>query len=272
MWEVRHWSCLFPSIPLDTFAQTGEIAGDLRLFARFLDQETLMQIRQGLQRPIPYNVVQVDNIAYSSLGQDALQNLGKVIRTHPEVNGYHGLRAAVIAAAAAAPEGWTVIDVMRQFPSQSIDVRLPDLLSLRRGLAVYLSYNQAVIAAIQSQAAAEAERQGTLEPSTLNDLTQPGPYSFEQSTLNLTNPVLRQTSQGLQETYDLTVNTYLPQGLSQPAPVVIISHGFGDVQASFDFIAQHLASHGFAVLVPNHVGSNLSFRQGLSRGFTEYGA
>ncbi|MDJ0707231.1 MAG: alpha/beta hydrolase [Leptolyngbyaceae cyanobacterium MO_188.B28] len=141
---------------LDTFAQTGEIAGDLRLFARFLDQETLMQIRQGLQRSIPFNVVQVDNVAYSSLGQDALQNLGKVIRTHPKVNGYHGLRAAIIAAA-AAPEGWTVIDVMRQFPSQSIDVRLPDLLALRRALAVYLSYKQAVIAAIQSQAAAEAE-------------------------------------------------------------------------------------------------------------------
>ena len=53
----------------------------------------------------------------------------------------------------------------------------------------------------------------------------------------------------------------------QPASMVIISQGFGNVPESFSFMAKHLASHGFVAMVPNHVGSNLSFRQNFLQGF-----
>ena len=253
---------------LETFAETGEVASDLRPFARFLDEETEGLIRQGLQRPIPLNVVQTSNITYSALGQDALENLGKVIRLHPDINGYRGLRGAIIGAAAqAGPEGWTLLDVLRQFPSDSIDIRLQDLLALRRALAVYDSYNQAAVAAIQAQAALEAETQPPLDTLSLVDLSLPGPHQYEEGTLTLTNPEVRQTDQGLQIAYEFTADTYLPQALSQPAPIIIISHGFGDTQESFVRIAEHLASHGFAVMVVNHVGSNLDARQNFFQGF-----
>lgn len=246
---------------LATFAETGEPTDEIRLFARFLDGGTLSL----LNRPIPLDVVQTDNLLYSTLGRDLLQNFGKVVRVHPDVNGYYGLRGAMIGAAAqAGPEGWTILDVLRQFPSESIDVRLQDLLALRRTLSVYFSYNRAVVAAIQGQSAAEAESQ---TPQAFSDLAQPGPYGFEQTTLTLNHSALRQTTQGIQVNYDFTVKAYLPQGLSQPAPVVIVSHGFGDVPESFTFIAEHLASHGFVVMVPNHVGSNLGFRQNFLQGF-----
>ena len=246
---------------LATFAETGEPPDGIRLFARFVDEGSLTL----LNRPIPLDVVQTDNLLYSTLGRDLLQNFGKVVRMHPEVNGYYGLRGAMIGAAAqAGPEGWTVLDVLRQFPSDSIDIRLQDLLALRRTLSVYFSYNRAVVAAIQGQSAAEAQSQ---TPQTFSDLAQLGPYGFEQDVLTLTNSALRQTTQGIQVNYDFTVKAYLPQGLSQPAPVVIVSHGFGDVPESFTFIAEHLASHGFVVMVPNHVGSNLGFRQNFLEGF-----
>ena len=72
---------------IDTFSQTGQVPDDLRLFATFLDEERLNLVRQTLQRPIPLNLTQMGNIAYSALGRDALQNLGKVIRIHPDING-----------------------------------------------------------------------------------------------------------------------------------------------------------------------------------------
>ena len=253
---------------LARFAQTGEIPDDLSLVANFLDAETLNSARQGLQHPFRLDVVQVDNMAYSTLGRDVLQNVGKVIRVHPDVNGYQGLRGALIGAAAqAGPEGWTIVDVLRQFPTPSVDIRLQELLELQRNLDIYFGYNQAVVAAIQGQAKAEADNQPNFDPTALADLSQPGTYAFEQSTLTLTNSALRQTGQGIQVTYDFAVKTYLPEGLSQPAPVIIISHGFGDVGESFAFIAEHLASHGFVVLVPNHVGSDLSSRQNFLQGF-----
>jgi predicted dienelactone hydrolase/ABC-type amino acid transport substrate-binding protein len=250
---------------LESFAATGELPDDLRLYARFIDERTLAMLRQGLQRRIPLNVVQTDQMTYSPLGRDILYNLGKVIRVHPEVNGLHGLRGALILAAAnAGPEGWTMLDVLRQFPTESIDINLSDLLELRRLLTTYVSYNQAVVRAIKMEAAQEAATQREVTLNT--DLSQPGPYHFLQQTITVRNPALRQTQVGLSVNYDFDVDMYLPQGLNQPAPIVIISHGFGDVKESFTFMAEHLASHGFVVLIPDHVGSDLAYRQKFLEG------
>lgn len=251
---------------LETFADTGDVETDLRLLTRFLGDDTLALIRQTLQRPIPLDVVQMDNLAYSTLGRDLLQNLGKVFRTHPDINGARGLRGALITAAAqSGPEGWTAVDVLQQFPTRSIDIQLGDLLALRRSLSVYFDYNEAVITAIQGQSATESAQQPTLNAT--QTLSQSGPYQYNRSSLTLSQSALRQTSEGLQVNYDFTVETYVPQGLRQPAPVILISHGFGDIQASFDFIAAHLASHGYVVMLPDHVGSDLSVRQNFLQGF-----
>ncbi|PSN14082.1 dienelactone hydrolase [filamentous cyanobacterium CCT1] len=251
---------------LETFAQTGEISGDLRLVARFVDGELLTLMRSGLNRPIPLSANTVAHLTYSPLGRDTLFNLGKLIRPHPEVHGATSLRAAMINAAVANPEGWTLIDVLRAFPTENIAVSLEDLLTIRRSLATFLSYNQAVVEAIQQQAAAEATAQPTIDLATLPDLTQPGPYAFQKETIVVENSVVRQTSTGLNVNYDFPVDVYLPQGTPGPAPIVILSHGFGDIKESFTFIAEHLASYGFVVLLPDHVGSDLAYRQQFLQG------
>lgn len=246
---------------LETFAETGEITSDFKLYARFLDDASRELLRQLLQFKLPLDVVTVSNLSYSPLGRDALTNVGKVIESTPGVNGFHGLRAAVIGAAAKAdPEGWTVIDMMREFPTDSIDVSVAGLLDLRRELSIYLSYNRASVQAILDQAAAEAVDQA-IDAASLPDLSQPGPYSFTQDTITVTNPALRQTGEGLTVNYDFDVDVYLPQGVQGPAPVVIVSHGFGAVKEDFVFLNQHLASHGYVVMAPDHVGSDLSYRE-----------
>ena len=246
---------------LETFAETGEVTGDFKLYARFLDDTTKTYLRQLLQYRLPLDVVTVSNLSYSPLGRDALTNVGTVIESTPGVNGFHGLRAAVIGAAAQAdPDGWTLIDVMREFPTDSIDVSVKGLLDLRRELSVYLSYNRAAVQAILEQAETEAAAQA-VNVAALPDLSQPGPYSFEEETITVTNPALRQTGEGLTVNYDFDVDVYVPRGLAEPAPVVIVSHGFGAVKEDFVFLNQHLASHGYVVMAPDHVGSDLSYRE-----------
>ncbi|MDJ0708586.1 MAG: transporter substrate-binding domain-containing protein, partial [Leptolyngbyaceae cyanobacterium MO_188.B28] len=173
-----------------------------------------------------------------------------------------GLRAAVIGAAANADvDGWTLLDALRQFPTRTIDIKVSDLWELRKALTVYFSYNQAVVRAIQLQADAETAAQASVNPAGLPDLSQPGPYQFLRDTITITNPTLGQTAAGLSVNYDFAVNAYIPQGLNQPAPIVIISHGFGATREDFTFLAEHLVSYGIAVLLPEHVGSNLDYRQ-----------
>jgi len=247
---------------LETFAETGEITSDLRTYAQFLDAATLDFLRTGLNRPLPLDAPTVSHLSYSALGRDSIFNVGKVVRIHPQINGFHGLRAAVLNAAVQADaEGWTLMEAIRQFPSETIDIPVGNLLQLRQALSIYTDYNQAVIAAIQAEAQAEAATQGPTDLAALPDLSQPGPYRFRRETLTVTNPAVRQTATGLSVNYDFDVVAIVPEGLTAPAPVIIISHGFGDLQESFFFIAEHLASYGFVALLPEHVGSNLGFRQ-----------
>ncbi len=252
---------------LGQFAETGETTGDLALIAGFVNVSAQESIRQRLLQPIRLDLVTVSNLAYSPLGRDVISNVGKVIRVHPEVDGFYGLRAAVIGAAAqAGPEGWTMLDALRQFPSQSINVNLRDVLALRQGLRVYFDYNQAVVEAVHQQADVEAATQTDVVPSRLADLSQPGRYAVGQTTLTVEARSVRQTVAGFAVNYDFPVDIYYPQALGEPAPVVIISHGFGDVKESFIFMAEHLASHGIVTLLTDHVGSDLSYRQAFLQG------
>ena len=252
---------------LEIFAETGEITGDLKLFNLFLDDEMMAQLRQGLQQRFPINVVQTYRLSYSPLGRDAIAEVGKIVRYSPNRNGFYGLRAALIGAAANADEeGWTILDAIAQFPTKTIEVNVQDLFYLKRLLELYVTYNQAAVKAIANQAQTEAESQSDLSFANLSDLSQPGIYDFEQRTITVTNPALRQTKAGLSVNYDFPVDVYLPQGLSEPAPIIIISHGFGALKENFVYIAEHLASYGFVVLVPDHVGSDLSYRETYLQG------
>ena len=253
------------SLSLDSlkiFAETGEITADLKLFTLFLDDQMMAQLRQGLQRRFLLDVVQTYKLSYSPLGRDAISQVGKVIKYTPGRNGFYGLRAALINAAANSnKEGWTILDAIAQFPTRTIEINVPDLLELRKLLSIYADYNQAAVEAIATKASTEAESQSDLDVTNLSDLSQPGTYKFEQRTISVTNPALRQTATGLSVNYDFPVDVYLPQGLREAAPIIIMSHGFGAVKENFLFIAEHLASYGFVVLVPDHVGSDLSYRE-----------
>jgi predicted dienelactone hydrolase/ABC-type amino acid transport substrate-binding protein len=77
----------------------------------------------------------------------------------------------------------------------------------------------------------------------------------------VTNPAVRQTVEGLSVNYDFDSDVYVPLGLTEPAPIIIVSHGFGDLKESFTFLAEHLASYGFIVILPEHVGTDLAYRK-----------
>lgn len=230
---------------LEIFAETGEITGDLKLFALFLDDQMMAQLRQGLQRRLPLDVVQTYKLSYSPLGRDAIAQVGKLVKYTPNRNGFYGLRAALIGAAANSDEeGWTILDAIAQFPTKNIEVNVQNLFEIRKFLGVYIDYNRAAVDAIIAKAQTEAASQTDIDLTNLSDLSQRGGYDFKEQTLTVTNPALRQTNTGLSVNYDFPVNVYIPQGLSETAPVVIMSHGFGAVKENFVFIAEHLASHG----------------------------
>lgn len=251
---------------LETFAKDGTVTSEFAFIARRLSPDQLAQLRQALQQRLNYSPVVVSRAAYTQMVETIAQRLGTVILGDRQSNGFHAIRAAVILAAVDRTNGLTVINVMRHFPNSEMRVNLKAVLQFTREFAERSRYRDTVISAIAQQADREAVAQASVDFSRLPDLRQPGLNKVTKKTLTFTINESRPTPLGLAKPYPLLVDFYLPENSSQPAPLVLYSHGFGAKRFNNEYVARHLASHGIAVATPEHIGSNLDYRQAFLAG------
>ena len=59
----------------------------------------------------------------------------------------------------------------------------------------------------------------------------------------------------------IPLRVHLPES-GGPYPVILFSHGLGSTRAAYGYLARSWASHGYAVLVPQHLGSDASILGG----------
>jgi predicted dienelactone hydrolase len=240
---------------LEQFAATGEVPPELEGTLGRLDETTLATVRQRLTFSIDIDVVAMSQLANSYLGEDYLTRMGKVVRTGTGQNGLLALRAAHVAAA-QDPEGVTPMGIVRHFPTD-IRISAGDLRYLSRQFASFVDYKFAALEAIQQQAQQETAATA-LNFTQLPDLRQPGPLAVAVQTVTLLDQDRPSSKSQAGRRFD--ADLYLPQ-TPAAAPVVIISHGWGASKSSFAFLGEHLASYGFAVVIPQHVGSDLEFQR-----------
>lgn len=254
---------------LEVFAKEGKITPEFAVYAKRLDREKLAVLRSGLQKRLDYSSVQVARLTYTDLGESLLKRLGLLMQPTPGVSGFTALRAALILAAADPVEGLTPLNMLRRFPTSDIWVSGETLVGLAKQVTVLPKYRDAIVTAVTEQAAIEAGTDPAVNWNQLPDLRQPGPYRVTQQTLTFPIAARRQTPQGLADSYRLPVDIYRPQGLSQPAPLVVMAHGFGSTRETYGYVAQHLASHGIVVAAPEHIGSDLDYRNRVLRGLVK---
>jgi len=138
------------------------------------------------------------------------------------------------------------------------------LLALKQLFTAETDYRNAAIKAIAQEMQAEIAAQTPVDFSRLPNLKRPGPFKVSYRTLKLNRD--RQTLEGKRILRQFTVDLYLPEGQSQPIPVVVMSHGLGSSPSAFAYLGRHLASHGFAAVIPQHIGSDVTRRQSLLLG------
>jgi predicted dienelactone hydrolase len=243
---------------LEAYAETGTVHSDLAFFLGFLAPDVQAEFRTALRTSYHLSPVAVSQSFYEPMGKKVLGYVGNLIQTGKRQNGLYALRSALILAA-AQPDGFTLIDILRQFPTQGMRIDLAVALdALHRGEAFFNQTN-AVITGIE-QLARQTESESASEPIDIPDLRQPGTFQFSKQTL-----ILEDTSRD--RTYP--VDLYLPQTQSSaPAsvPVVVLSHGLGSSRADFADVAEYFATYGFAVALPEHTGSNYTLQQDVLAG------
>ncbi|MDJ0702867.1 MAG: alpha/beta fold hydrolase [Leptolyngbyaceae cyanobacterium MO_188.B28] len=246
-----------PVASLETFAREGQIDDHLAPYAEETSPEELEELEELLLTQVELSHVTLSQFLYSSLGETLLRYLGELIQTDSRLNGFYALRSALVLAA-ADPEGLTVLNVLKQFPTRTIHLNGVQALQVAEAFTQLLQQTDQMVTLIEQQADTEAAATRPVDFAQLPDLRQPGPFSWQTETLKLYD---RSRDRAFE------VDLYSPPSPSStPIPVLAISHGLGANRTSFAELAQHLASHGFAVAVLDHPGSSSQQLENLLKG------
>ncbi|MGI2901956.1 alpha/beta hydrolase [Tolypothrix sp. VBCCA 56010] len=244
---------------LENYAKKNVIDDDLAVYQQYVQPQQLQELRRALVTPIKVNSVAVSQFLYTPQGEFLLGRLGEVIKTESRQPkpGFHALRSALILAS-AEPEGLTLLNLLKKYPSRSIHIDLARSLGIAGELEKLVSETNRAIAAVSQKSNTEAAIvQPWLNLSQLPDLRRKGKFALkDKETLKIFD---------LARNRLLLTDVYLPN-ISTPAAVIVISHGVGSDSGNFEYLANHLASYGFAVVVPNHPGSDAKQLQSLLNG------
>ena len=123
-------NCSLSVESLKTYVETGEITPEMQLYTKFLNEQSLLQLRHWLQKDFERDVVELHEYTHSPQGEELLQEIGNVVTTHSQQNGFYALRGALIAAANQSDD-WTILDVIQQFPTEHMQINTKELLKLK---------------------------------------------------------------------------------------------------------------------------------------------
>lgn len=241
-----------PIADLERFATSGELTPQLRIYSRQLQLsgDQLDQIRDVLTTPASISPVAVAQFLYTEQGVLLLEQIGRVVQTPVRQANVQALRGALILAAADPAGDFTLLNVLKTYPTSAIRIDLGE------GLAIAQEINQAIL---QSEQAFAQVRSLAQQEAEANPVDFEAVLGLVQQELQYGVDRLQVVVPGLQH----PVQIYLPEVLSggpgrptQGFPLVVISHGLGGTSNSYAYLAGYLATGGIAVAAIEHAGSN----------------
>ncbi|MEH2407969.1 alpha/beta hydrolase [Nostoc sp.] len=242
---------------LENYAKTGVIDNDLAAYQQYLPLEKLQGLRRILLHRVKVSPAVVSQLLYTPQGKFLLHRLAQVIRTkspQPEPE-FDALRSALILASAESG-GLTLLNVLRKYPNSSIHLDVAETLEIARELEKLVNQTHRAIAAVSQKSKIEAATISQPNFSQLPDLQVPGKLKSQKYTRKFFDSTRNRL---------LLTDIYIPN-IQKTAPVIVISHGLGLDSSNFQYLATHLASYGFAVVVPNHPGSDAKQLHSLLNG------
>ncbi len=223
---------------LEAFVTKGEVSSELAYYLKRLTPEQVAKLPELLSTPLEFHPLSIAKFSNSIIGEAVIKNFGKGIRANVNKNGFFALRSAIIAAA-FDEKGLTVLNLLHQFPLETIYIDLAVLEQyIERGEKLFQDRE-----AIDNVFFANNHKNSKhkLTKSQQHNLSNQGQYIWQQQTLIYNNP--RRPQHGH---FDL----YQPE--KEQAPLIVITHGLASNRQTFSYLGEHLASHGFAVAIIEH--------------------
>ena len=245
---------------LENFADEGTIDRRLADYFRMagVGEAEQIRFREVLSKKLEIDPVLFSRLLRTKMGEDLLTRWGEHINIQGGRNGKYALRGAIVKSA-FDDEGLTLINVLRHLPT-NMQINVNQALSLAArfdSIIIATNFFREEISQLAQQEIANAL---PTDFSTLPDLRQPGKLPVQKNQWTLTDSQRNRTFQ---------VYIYQPQQQQNGTyPIVIASHGLASSPEHFSDYAEHLASYGYVVAVPQHPGSDRQQLQNLKRGLS----
>jgi predicted dienelactone hydrolase len=186
----------------------------------------------------------------SNSGKELLFDLGKIVRLADGRNGREAIRTGLFAASANLLE-FTPINVLRSFPGD-IYIDLEEVFKVLNQSEKLTKFEIAVTKYLEKS---RLDNNQSMSSATANQLNEISQKVAKAGFFPVSTQTIKHHDASRKRRF--TTKLYLPK--TDPAtktPLIIIANGMGLNQDFMAFLANHLASHGFAVGVPDAIDSN----------------
>ncbi|TAF04166.1 MAG: alpha/beta hydrolase [Nostocales cyanobacterium] len=228
--------------------ETGELPASLGTYTKRLNEQQRSFLVRGLKTRLPVNVVTLNRLLNTQLANTILNDISTVLDRKDQA-GVQAIRSGLILAA-NSPQGLSALSFIDAYPSQNLEINVPQALKVARNLNMAFWRTQQFMLAINPR----------IDPRTTQqiralDPTKPGSAQVEILNLNL-NDEKRQRN--------IPVDVYWSTATNTDKPVIVFSHGYGSTRSDLRYLAKHLASHGYVVAALEHPGSNITANKGAN--------
>lgn len=234
---------------LQRYSRTGRASGDLSAYLNLLPPASQEAIRSGLTQTINVDTGLLQQLLRTPLAGELLLRLGSILRTADGSNGATALRQT-LTTLLEQQDSLTPLTLIEQFPSRRLTVDLTQGIALARELARLFPERERLFEQLRRTLADSEDRNPGVVPVSGGEVRA---YPVR---------VLEENWSDSARQRPVPTTIYQPQGRAFP-PVVLLSHGLGEDRLSFAYLGRFLASQGFLVAVPEHVGSSAAASRSL---------
>ena len=235
---------------IDFFAETGRVPPRLNFYLQRISDDRRKQLQDFLNQTYEVKPWTAYRFSHTSVGEKMLNRMGDFIQIPQDINGFYGIRAAILKTVTSS-NGNNLVNLLKNFPTD-IKLNLPELLDLIKRINATERASQNLVSAL-----AEQTNRPQKSVSNWQDISKLGSLAVKKETI---------TFYDQQRDRTLLSDFYLPETSVSKIPLIIISNGLGAKRTRFDELANYLASYGFAVLIPEHPGSNYKRQQDFIKG------
>ena len=244
------------------FAEEGIVNNELAYYLRLaeVNEQEKSEFRKALQQKAQINPKTLSRVLRSPTGEELLERLGILISGRGGRNGKYLLRGALVQSA-FDPKGLTLLNLLRNLATD-VQLNLQEISEFADYIYMLEEATNSLVKEIKTIADEEVNKETNIDFSQLSDLRQPGLYGIApMQTWELIDIRRNQQRQ-------FKVLVFTPEKWREgQTPVVIFSHGLISKPETFVQAAKHLASHGYVVALPEHIGSNSQYFQDMLDGY-----